>query len=98
MSALPCALSRAPSGPTGAVAQLGERCVRNAEVGGSIPLGSTMPGNRQVEPGGVTTRALSRQPDHKQGSEDERAVNDPQSVAFRFVKADECGGLGEGKR
>ena len=24
----------------GAVAQLGERCVRNAEVGGSIPLGS----------------------------------------------------------
>ena len=25
----------------GAVAQLGERCVRNAEVGGSIPLGST---------------------------------------------------------
>jgi hypothetical protein len=26
----------------GAVAQLGERCVRNAEVGGSIPLGSTI--------------------------------------------------------
>ena len=25
----------------GAVAQLGERCVRNAEVGGSNPLGST---------------------------------------------------------
>src|SRR5680860_992137 len=25
----------------GAVAQLGERCVRNAEVRGSIPLGST---------------------------------------------------------
>jgi hypothetical protein len=26
---------------TGAVAQLGERCVRNAEVGSSILLGST---------------------------------------------------------
>ena len=26
--------------PCGAVAQLGERCVRNAEVRGSIPLGS----------------------------------------------------------
>ena len=25
----------------GAVAQMGERCVRNAEVGGSIPPGST---------------------------------------------------------
>ena len=29
----------------GAVAQLGERCVRNAEVGGSIPLGSILTGN-----------------------------------------------------
>ena len=27
--------------PLGAVAQLGERCVRNAEVGSSILLGST---------------------------------------------------------
>ena len=44
---------------TGAVAQLGERCVRNAEVGGSIPLGSTsfrslhmatgMPGARSLD-------------------------------------------------
>ena len=38
-----------PGGPIwtrdrGAVAQLGERRVRNAEVGGSIPLGSTTPG------------------------------------------------------
>ena len=32
-----------PRGPSnfGAVAQLGERCVRNAEVGGSTPLRST---------------------------------------------------------
>ena len=28
--------------PVGAVAQLGERCVRNAEVRGSIPLRSTL--------------------------------------------------------
>lgn len=28
--------------PHGAVAQLGERCVRNAEVGGSTPLRSTL--------------------------------------------------------
>ena len=27
--------------PLGAVAQLGERCVRNAEVEGSTPFGST---------------------------------------------------------
>ena len=30
----------------GAVAQLGERRVRNAKVSGSIPLGSTIPGPR----------------------------------------------------
>ena len=34
----------------GAVAQLGERCVRNAEVGGSIPLGSTSTGSVLSEP------------------------------------------------
>ena len=32
-------------GRIGAVAQLGERRVRNAEVRGSIPLGSTKPEN-----------------------------------------------------
>ena len=31
--------------PAGAIAQLGERIVRNDEVGGSIPPGSTNPGN-----------------------------------------------------
>jgi hypothetical protein len=30
-----------PDSPLGAVAQLGERLVRNEEVGGSIPLSST---------------------------------------------------------
>ena len=34
-------LDRAPK--VGAVAQLGERLVRNEEVSGSIPLGSTNP-------------------------------------------------------
>jgi hypothetical protein len=32
---------RAFGGPLGAIAQLGERLVRNEEVGGSIPPGST---------------------------------------------------------
>src|SRR5947209_681267 len=32
--------------PSGAVAQLGERSVRNAEVTGSIPVGSTFPFNK----------------------------------------------------
>src|SRR6478672_11920779 len=32
---------RAFDGPLGAIAQLGERLVRNEEVGGSIPPGST---------------------------------------------------------
>ncbi len=31
----------ADAGSNGVVAQLGERCVRNAEVGGSTPLDST---------------------------------------------------------
>jgi hypothetical protein len=31
----------------GAVAQLGERCVRNAEVGGSTPLRSTLSQNHR---------------------------------------------------
>ena len=35
-------LSEAPHAKDGAVAQLGERCNRTAEVRGSIPLGSTM--------------------------------------------------------
>ncbi len=34
----------------GAVAQLGERCVRNAEVRGSIPLSSTKDGGSKTEP------------------------------------------------
>ena len=38
-----CARPPAPPGGFGAVAQLGERRVRNAEVRGSIPLGSTIP-------------------------------------------------------
>jgi hypothetical protein len=33
----------------GAVAQLGERCVRNAQVGGSIPLSSTVSEMLNVE-------------------------------------------------
>ena len=35
-------LIRAPEGARGAVAQMGERCNRTAEVVGSIPIGSTM--------------------------------------------------------
>ncbi|MEY4179625.1 MAG: hypothetical protein RLY70_3199 [Planctomycetota bacterium] len=34
----------------GAVAQLGERCVRNAEVGGSTPLRSTLPHTSRCHP------------------------------------------------
>ena len=34
-------MQRLPLPPGGAVAQLGERLVRNEEVRGSIPLGST---------------------------------------------------------
>jgi hypothetical protein len=42
MAALPKGLGApAPAWPEGAVAQLGERLVRNEEVSGSIPLGST---------------------------------------------------------
>src|SRR6266700_850583 len=37
----PMAHFRAFDGPLGAIAQLGERLVRNEEVGGSIPPGST---------------------------------------------------------
>ena len=37
----PTAHFRAFGGPLGAIAQLGERLVRNEEVGGSIPPGST---------------------------------------------------------
>ena len=33
----------------GAVAQLGERCVRNAEVEGSIPFRSTIPEYRRIK-------------------------------------------------
>jgi hypothetical protein len=37
---------------TGAVAQLGERCVRNAEVAGSTPVGSTtIPPSDPLRPG-----------------------------------------------
>jgi hypothetical protein len=36
-----CATGKFPSRFGGAVAQLGERLVRNEEVSGSIPLGST---------------------------------------------------------
>src|SRR5205807_3478820 len=35
------------SRPLGAIAQLGERLVRNEEVGGSIPPGSTSPAGSQ---------------------------------------------------
>ena len=37
------------SGHQGGVAQLGERYVRNVEVGGSIPLTSTRPPSSQVQ-------------------------------------------------
>ncbi len=37
--------AKLPAPDRGAVAQLGERRVRNAEVGGSIPLGSTIAAN-----------------------------------------------------
>ena len=46
--ALPAAKSAANGSPTvgrGAVAQMGERCNRTAEVRGSIPLSSTSPGS-----------------------------------------------------
>jgi hypothetical protein len=43
-----------PSRSRGAVAQLGERCNRTAEVRGSIPLSSTVTRIRQVLPLGVT--------------------------------------------
>ena len=36
------------SGPVGAVAQLGERLVRNEEVSGSIPLSSTIHTQSQI--------------------------------------------------
>ena len=39
----PIPIIRASSRPGGAVAQMGERLVRNEEVRGSIPLGSTKP-------------------------------------------------------
>ena len=37
----PIDMENVHDGPSGAVAQLGERSVRNAEVVGSIPIGST---------------------------------------------------------
>src|SRR6476469_27476 len=48
---------RACGGPLGAIAQLGERLVRNEEVGGSIPPGSTtrLPRDR-ISPTGYRTR------------------------------------------
>ncbi len=45
----------------GAVAQLGERIVRNDEVRGSIPLGSTKRGNSRVQPNNL--RQQYRTPD-----------------------------------
>jgi hypothetical protein len=50
-----------PAGPWvrpdahGAVAQLGERRVRNAEVRGSIPLGSTNTGRPRIQDIGDST-------------------------------------------
>ena len=41
MAALSAAFSQQSGGRGGAIAQLGERIVRNDEVGGSIPPGST---------------------------------------------------------
>ena len=41
MARLPAAVDRHRPGRDGAIAQLGERVVRNDEVGGSIPPGST---------------------------------------------------------
>jgi hypothetical protein len=49
-----------PVGVLGAVAQLGERLVRNEEVRGSIPLGSTTPSERQDSSHGVEAEANGR--------------------------------------
>ena len=46
----------------GAVAQLGERRVRNAEVGGSSPLGSTTPPSEKTGPYGVTATLSTPSP------------------------------------
>jgi hypothetical protein len=43
--------------PSGAVAQLGERRVRNAEVTGSIPVGSTSFLHEEDEPGWLVRAA-----------------------------------------
>jgi hypothetical protein len=45
----------ARSAADGAVAQLGERRVRNAEVRGSIPLGSTNTGRPRIQDIGDST-------------------------------------------
>jgi hypothetical protein len=53
------------SRPHGAIAQLGERVVRNDEVGGSIPPGSTnlrRPLGRQVVEQTVPARSLKIEP------------------------------------
>ena len=44
----------------GPVAQLGERCVRNAEVRGSIPLRSTASSSMQATPTGVAHQRIPR--------------------------------------
>lgn len=44
----------------GAVAQLGERCVRNAEVRGSIPLGSTLVGIAAVQKSAISESVTCR--------------------------------------
>ena len=49
-------MSRIRPGP-GAVAQLGERHVRNVEVGGSIPLGSTRAFRLKIQPRKITPAA-----------------------------------------
>jgi hypothetical protein len=43
----------------GAVAQLGERRVRNAKVRGSIPLGSTTPRNKKLSHNRMVSQGLT---------------------------------------
>ncbi len=65
------------SGRDGAIAQLGERVVRNDEVGGSIPPGSTT-----LRPSGFAWRSHARARRAKRGARhspkgDDGLLNDP---------------------
>src|SRR5579871_6562542 len=71
-------------GGYGAIAQLGERIVRNDEVGGSIPPGSTS--RRRLRLAQVTP-IISRPDHHSQHDRPTRVTSDPSSSPMISAKS-----------